>query len=268
MPPPDAPRLTPRARARQATLTEIKDVARAQLADVGSAGLSLRAIARELGLVSSALYRYFPSRDELLTELIVEAYDDLGATTEAAEAQVDRADIEGRWMATTLAVRRWALAHPSQYALLYGSPVPGYHAPPERTVAPATRVQLVMLRLLTDAWNVGRLVDPPFAVPLPEPLRADFQRLTALLDSPVPPNALARGFAAWMQVFGAVSFEVFGQLHNVITEHDELFAFSMRQMAAMVGIADVPAGAPLDVPVSGLVGEDLPQHRHTQENTP
>src|SRR5215207_9080182 len=109
---------TARERVRAELTTEITDAARRQLAEVGAAALSLRAVARELGMASSAVYRYFPSRDDLLTRLIIEGYDALGAAAEAAD---DPADPPlDRWLAVCRTVRRWALAHPHEYALLYG----------------------------------------------------------------------------------------------------------------------------------------------------
>lgn len=125
-----------RARVRASMIEEIKAVARRHLASDG-ANLSLRAVARDLGMVSSAIYRYFPSRDELLTALILEAYDALGDAVEAADAGVDRADLRGRWHAACRAARAWALAHPAEYALLYGSPVPGTRPPTRRSPRPA-----------------------------------------------------------------------------------------------------------------------------------
>src|SRR3954471_6501176 len=112
-----------RERARIEVTAAIKDEARRRLAAEGAAKLSLRAVARELGMVSSALYRYFASRDDLLTALIVDAYDAVGAAAERAEAATDRADLLGRWLATARAVRAWTLANPHEYALIYGSPV-------------------------------------------------------------------------------------------------------------------------------------------------
>src|SRR5579885_2276359 len=128
-----------RARVRAEMIDEIKTIARRRLAEEGT-NVSLRAIARDLGMVSSALYRYFPSRDDLLTALIVDAYNSLGEAAEKADAGVaDRKDIAGRWLAVARAVREWALHRPHEYALIYGTPVPGYAAPPD-TVPPATRV--------------------------------------------------------------------------------------------------------------------------------
>ena len=139
-----------RERTRAEITRQILDAARRHLATEGASGLSLRAIARELGASSSAVYRYVASRDDLLTRLIVAAYDALGAAAETAEAAVARDDLAGRWSAVCGAVRAWALANPNEYALIYGTPVPGYTAPPA-TIAPAARVSSVLLGILADA---------------------------------------------------------------------------------------------------------------------
>src|SRR5258706_4772974 len=110
-----------RARVRAGLVDEIKSIARRQLAEHGAAALSLRAVAREVGLVSSAVYRYFASRDELLTALILDAYNALGETAEQADAARDPADLIGRFESVCHAVRAWALSHPHEYALTYGS---------------------------------------------------------------------------------------------------------------------------------------------------
>src|SRR5882672_7397134 len=120
---------TARARARAELTEEIKAVARRQLAEQSSAALSLRAVARDVGMVSSAVYRYFPSRDDLLTALIIDAYGSLGAGVTAAEGSVPRADLLGRWLAAAKAFRAWAGEFPHEFALIFGSPVPGYRAP-------------------------------------------------------------------------------------------------------------------------------------------
>src|SRR5919206_353118 len=145
---------TARERVRAELTAEITEAARRQLAEVGAAALSLRAVARELGMASSALYRYFPSRDELLTRLIIDGYDALGEAAEQADdGSAPPAD---RWLAVCRAVRAWARAHPQEYALLYGSPVPGYRAPQD-TVPAAARVGLLLGRVLGDAARAGLL---------------------------------------------------------------------------------------------------------------
>lgn len=154
-----------RARVRAELTEEIKSVARRHLATEG-ANLSLRAVARDLGLASSALYRYFASRDKLLTALILDAYRALGDAAEDADAAVTDTDLRGRWLAVCHAVRQWALRHPAEYTLLYGSPVPRYAAPAD-TTALAQRVALTLTGILTDAARAGRLTPPPASAPPP-----------------------------------------------------------------------------------------------------
>ncbi len=112
-------------------------------------------MARDLGVVSSAVYRYFDSRDALLTALIVDGYDSLGEAAEVAEARVSRRDLAGRWMALGRGIRAWALDRPHEFALLYGSPVPGYAAPPD-TIGPASRPVFVLTAILRDGVRPRR----------------------------------------------------------------------------------------------------------------
>jgi AcrR family transcriptional regulator len=227
--PPSATR-TARERARTEITQEILDAARGYLATDGAPALSLRAIARDLGMASSALYRYFDSRDALLTRLIIDAYDSLGAAAEASESVVDRADLTGRFTAICQAVRAWALAHPNEYALIYGSPVPGYVAPTD-TVAPASRVTTLLMRILIDATTVGRIPasdtqapeDPEVGPEIgPEIGTAAAAAALAPIRSYLPPGVPApliqRGLMTWAGLFGVVSFELYGQLHQVVGE--------------------------------------------------
>src|SRR5262245_50006409 len=149
------PAQTLRARIRAEMIEEIKSTARRHLA-VDGANLSLRAVARDLGMVSSATYRYFASRDELLTALILDAYNSLGEAAEQAEAAVARTDLLGRWLATCRSVRDWGRENPHEYGLIYGSPVPGYAAPQD-TVAPASRVPLLFVAILRNGYERGKL---------------------------------------------------------------------------------------------------------------
>jgi AcrR family transcriptional regulator len=150
-----------RARVRAEMIEEIKTVARRHLASDG-ANLSLRAVARDMGMASSAVYRYFASRDDLLTALIIEAYDSVGEAAEraAAAAVSAGASFPDQLVATGHAVREWALAEPHQWALIYGSPVPGYQAPQD-TIGPATRVILQIAAIIQDAFAAGRIGPQP-----------------------------------------------------------------------------------------------------------
>ena len=220
-----------RARARIEVTAAIKDEARRHLAAEGAVKLSLRAVARELGMVSSALYRYFPSRDDLLTALIIDAYDSVGAAAETARDATADATPTRRWVAVCEAVRAWALTHPHEYALIYGSPVPGYTAP-ETTVPSAARVGLVLIGILRDAIKGPGVTFPP----LPADLRPEAERLAADIAPDLPPEVSAALVAAWAQLFGLIGFELFGQFNRVIEDRDTFFRHAVRQLARGVGI--------------------------------
>jgi AcrR family transcriptional regulator len=230
-----------RERARAEITSEIVRAGRHQLATDGAAALSLRAVARELGMVSSAVYRYVASRDELLTLLIIEAYDALGAEVEQAAAPTAGRSPAARFMAVGRAVRSWAVANPHQYALLYGSPVPGYEAPQD-TIGPASRVTLALVGIVADAHRDG-LLETPTGVPaeLPAALRRDLAAVREAASTELPDDVIVAMIAAWTQLFGLVSFELFGQTRNVIVEHAALFDATLATMAATIGLPSLPA---------------------------
>jgi Transcriptional regulator len=229
-----------RARVRAELTREIADVARRHLASNGAAALSLRAVARELGMASSAVYRYFPSRDDLLTALIVDAYDAIGAATEQAEAAVPRADVRARWRVSCGAARTWAVAHPHEYALVYGSPVPGYAAP-VTTTGPAARVALVLCRTLADGIAAG-VVDPS-AGPSPAAQDAAATLAPGIAEQMgLPVTVAARAVHAWTSLYGLISFELFGHTHNVVADHERFFAAAVDQLADGLGVPRAASG--------------------------
>ena len=225
---------TARERVRAEITGEITDAARRQLAEVGAAALSLRAVARELGMVSSALYRYFPSRDDLLTRLIIDGYDALGAAAEAADDPA--APPADRWLAVCRAVRRWARAHPHEYALLYGSPVPGYSAPPD-TVPAAARVGGVMGRILGDAARSGALADLPDGHEAGDRLVTDAAAAILGGDHPALTDAVrARALLAWSSVYGTISFELFGHFVGSLADGDRYFDRATAELGRLLGL--------------------------------
>jgi AcrR family transcriptional regulator len=226
---------TARDRARAEITREIKEEARRQVAAEGAPRLSLRAVARHLGMVSSAVYRYFPSRDSLLTALIIDAYDARGAAAEAADAARPRPDFRVRWRATCHAVRDWAAARPHEYALIYGSPVPGYRAPAE-TIAPAARAGLVLGRLLADAWAGHAVSGGSAGPPLPPLLAEQASALAAVIAPQAPGPLVLRGLIAWTQLFGMISFELFGQFAGVADPAGDFFSLAVEQMADFAGL--------------------------------
>ncbi|GAB3045642.1 TetR/AcrR family transcriptional regulator [Sediminivirga luteola] len=224
---------TARERAHARTLEKIVALGRDQLAEVGPARLSLREIARGLGMVSSAVYRYVASRDELLTLLIVDAYQELGQAVESAIAEPP--DPRQQYAAAGHAVRHWALANPARYALVFGTPVPGYHAPAELTTGPGTRVIVALVRIFDAAWQAGAL-DVPQREPGPA-LLADLEEIAREYRLGLPPAGLAAAVTAWTGLFGAVSFEVFGQYgENTFRAPEELFEEQLAALATAAGL--------------------------------
>ncbi len=216
-------------------MTAILDAARARLAANGAAALSLREVARDVGLVSSAVYRYVASRDELLTLLIVEAFDSLGAAVEEAEAKRRRSDLRGRFRASCTAARAWALSHPHQWALLYGTPVPDYAAP-ESTIGPAGRVTAVLSRILVDAHESGHLL--PVAASTPRSVRRGWDRGHLLGAMPgMSEPAVLRGLIVWTALYGHIGFELFHHFGPVLADPDRAFDAVVDELVAIAGLA-------------------------------
>ncbi|MDN5767433.1 MAG: TetR/AcrR family transcriptional regulator [Humibacillus sp.] len=246
-----------RARRREQIEGEILRVAREHLALHGAAALSLRAIARDLGMVSSGIYRYVESRDDLLTRLIIDSYRSLADAVFAAHDAVDANDLDRRWATIGFALRQWALDQPHDFALIYGSPVPDYQAPADRTAEAGTAVLGLLLRLLQDAHDQHRLtpVDEALDRALDDESLDDLA-VTATALSGAPPSdavravgpmlaepffagisigsaALARGLAAWTLLLGAVTSEVFAQL-GPVPDADALFRLHLDVARSLI----------------------------------
>jgi AcrR family transcriptional regulator len=225
-----------RERVRQATVEEIKAVARAQMAAEGTAAVNLRAIAREMGMTAPALYRYFGSRDHLVTALVTDAYDALADAMEAAVAAVAAGRHADRVRAAFGAFRAWGLEHPTEFALIFGSPIPGYVAP-EATRPAGTRYTSLLARLLVEAHAAGAL-DPAaidFRVPaeLGRQLE-DLQRRGFFPGVPVPVVAL--GLSAWTRLHGLVTLEVFGHLAPAVGDGAALFEQELESILVQSGL--------------------------------
>lgn len=208
--------LSARAVARRELTAAIITSARRQLAEIGPAQLSVRAVARDLGMASSAVYRYFPSRDDLLTALLVIIYGELADWLEAADAAVDRQDLSGRWRTLGTTLRRWAVEAPHEYAFLYGSPVPGYAAP-EATIEPSGRVTGVLIALAHDLDTAGSRTDA-------------FGAFRERAGADLPDEVILQAITAWGGLLGAISLELFGHLHRAITDYDAHFALVLDRL--------------------------------------
>ncbi|WP_029114055.1 TetR/AcrR family transcriptional regulator [Mycobacterium sp. URHB0044] len=197
-----------RRESRERIERQIVEIGRRHLVTEGAAGLSVRAIARDLGMVSSAVYRYVASRDDLLTLLLIDAYTELAETVDRA-----RESASDSWtdqvVAIARATRQWAVDQPACWALLYGSPVPGYQAPAELTVGPGTRVIGALFGAIGAGVDAGDIEMPNARVP--EPMSTDFERLREEFSFTGNDATVLKCILSWAALVGAISLEVFGQ---------------------------------------------------------
>jgi AcrR family transcriptional regulator len=231
---------------------EILAVARRHVAEQGAAALSLRSVARDLEMAPSALYRYYDGRDALLSALILDAYESLAA--EAEQAAGDAAGLEGtsdadRWRAAPAAVRAWALAHAHEWGLIFGAPVPGYHAP-QATVEPYARIAGALMRPVATALASGRL-DPP--TDGAAAARSDLAALAAavapvaeglfpdLSSEALPTAVVVRMVEVFATLVGVISLEIFGHWRNTILDPAAFFEATVRDAGAALGLASSPS---------------------------
>ncbi len=237
----DAP-LTPRAKARAQFTADLLAAGRAHLEKDGAATLSLRAIARDLGVASSAVYRYVDSRDGLLTLLVIEAYDSVGLVCEQAEdhARSQGAPAPEIWLDVARAFRNWALENRHSYELIYGTPIRGYAAPQD-TVAHAARVWGVVVRVMDQARAEGDLL--PTGAPFdadgllaPDVRAAIADLLSGGEDEPFPEEDVARSLSLFTNLLGATTAELFGHFHGFSTDDARTFDAIVATGAAGVGL--------------------------------
>ena len=221
---------TPRRQARDAFTRRLLEVAHRHLVERGAVGLGMRALARDLEVTPGALYRYVKSRDDLLTLLIVDAYESLGKAVEEAEGRIPRGDLEGRWVALWRATRAWALEHRNEYGLIYGTPVPGYQAPPE-TIPAASRISILLARVASDMRAQAGTTTPDSPETAPA-LREDLARVRRWIGeqgmpSDVPDELIIIVLRGWTEHY-------VGSVENGAAFLDELAHRNFKELRARI----------------------------------
>jgi AcrR family transcriptional regulator len=232
-----APR-TARERVRGQMRAEILAAARNHVAKEGAANLSLRSVARDLEIAPSALYRYFGGRDALLTSLILATFESLASEAErAADAAAGRGGSDAeRFLAVPRTLRRWALARPQEWGLVFGTPVPGYQAP-EETVVPYTQVAAAMVRPVAEAAAAGRLRGDHDAGAVTGSLSDAVAPVRDALLPGAPAATVVRTIQAWTVILGTISLEVFGHWRRTILDPEQFFDATVRDAAAAIGLS-------------------------------
>jgi AcrR family transcriptional regulator len=234
-----APPPNRRARARAAMRAEIKETALELMRDQGSPDVRFADIARAMGLTAPALYRYYANRDELLTDLIADAFDDLAAHLATAAGAVPAADLGARMFATCRAYRSWASAEPLRFALVFGVPVPGYtaveHGP---TTEAAVRAMTNLSNLVTAAAERG-VLRPPLIRDVGEDFGCAIPEKMAKLRAEIPPDTYQAMLHAWAALHGFTCLEAYGHLHWLTEQaRDDLFASQIRLAAVAAGLPE------------------------------
>lgn len=223
---------TRRERIREATIEEIKSIAWRQIEEQGAAALSLRAIAREMGMTAPGLYRYYPSRDDLVTALISEAFDSFSQYLEAALDAVPITDHAERFRKVCEAYFHWAVAAPARYSLIFGTPAPGYRMG-EAAYPSAQRAFLVLQTVLGEAVAAGEARGAAALAPLPPELRARYQELQKF-GMPYAPIATHLALTAWGALHGFTSLCLHGYLENFLA--DQVEGFLQKQIEQLAGL--------------------------------
>ena len=214
---------------------EIKTVARRQLAEGGPGAISLRAVARELGTASSAIFRYYPSYNDLISALVVDSYNSIADAVISARDSRPSADHLGRWYAVCQAYRRWSLDNPGEFALLHGTPVPGYVAPQDITGPAASRSMEAVLDLYITAVQAGAADPSRSQVPSDLEEGALWRALTADSASNYEPPFAGIVLSAWASVLGYLVIEIFGSMSSLIEDTDRLYRAHVRNVMLTIG---------------------------------
>lgn len=224
---PEFPTLRERYRAQ--VRQEVKEVALRQLAEAGPGALSISAIGKQLGVSGPALYRYFASRDDLLTELVIDAYRDLAGALEAAAGQVPHHDPRGRFKALASAYRSWARGQPHRYRLLFGPPLPGYEAHAQRLVEASWGAMNLLLEVLREFGTDAGAAEPS------GPLAAELTAWAGPHDARAGAGIALRAVLIWSQLHGIVSLEIAGNFASMGIDADQLFDIQLTAMTATLG---------------------------------
>ena len=218
----------PKLSAQTDLLQTIKATAWKQIAESGASSLSLRAIARALGITAPAIYNHYPSRDDLVTALIIEAFGEFGDSQLASGAGLPENDYAGRLRAAGLSYRQWAVDHPQRYLLIFGTPIPGYVAPAQLTQPSAGRSLAALINVLDAANHAGALRverQVPFAPDLHRQLEI-WRDMSQISDVSVLYTALV----IWSRVHGLVMFEISHQYPPFLKDPGQIFIHEIESM--------------------------------------
>ncbi|MEZ4668026.1 MAG: TetR/AcrR family transcriptional regulator [Anaerolineae bacterium] len=220
----------------EAMAQEIKTVARRLMTEEGTNGLSIRGIAKVLEMTPPAIYHYFPSLDDLITALIVDSFNALADTLEAAQAQSAAATAGGKLLDVMLAYRWWAVEHPVDFQLVYGNPIPGYVAPREVTVPAVVRTFVVAVSLTEQAIQSGELVPSPPYNYIPPVIEDRLKELIGAGQYPISTLSMYLVFVLWTQVHGIIYLEIYNHIQSNVADVELFYRTQVHNMLLTMGM--------------------------------
>lgn len=222
--------MTRRAKFRQITIDEIKSLARLQMAEGGTASLSLNAIAKHMGMSGPALYRYFESRDALITALIVDAYEALANALEETAARFFHQPVRECLRQVLLTYRRWALDHPIDFQLIFGNPIPGYQAEEAITAPTAGKVFAPILRILERAYQQENRPYPAFLESLLPQLQVRLSQSMQEVQPSLPEKVVYVGIVGWYHIHGMIMLELFNHIQPLLSDPAQFYSFEIERL--------------------------------------
>jgi AcrR family transcriptional regulator len=222
--------MTRREKFRQITIDEIKSLARLQMAEGGTASLSLNAIAKQMGMSGPALYRYFESRDALITALIVDAYQALADALEETAARFDGQPARECLREVLLSYRRWALDHPVDFQLIFGNPIPGYQAEEKITAPTAGKVFAPILRILERVYQQESRPYPDFLANIPPQVQIRLSTSLREFHPSLPEKVVYIGTVGWYHIHGMIMLELFNHIQPLVSDPGAFYCFEIERL--------------------------------------
>jgi AcrR family transcriptional regulator len=236
-----------RERRRASTIAEIKGLARELLVNGGPEAISLRAISREMGMVPSALYRYYPNLDDLMAALRGDLFEELGQVTAAAKEHPAHAHPTARITAMARAFRSWGLAHREEFGLILGPPVHGTSVDNDGDIDHGTAcIGIAFLEEFVELWRLGELI-VPVVESVRDPLVPPFGAYIARNEGIEVPVVFAF-LSAWTRLYGIIAMEVFGHMGWAVTDPEEFFETELTNFVRQLSQGEPRADAPLSTP--------------------
>ena len=223
---------------RKEIADEIKAAARKLMGEHGTAGLSLRAVARDLSITAPAIYNYFPRLEDLITALIVDAFTDLAIVMETAREESQSETSIPKIEAMLFAYRRWAIEHPVDFQLIYGNPIPGYEAPAELTSPLALRPFIGIFQLYAQALQSGEIVLPHEYKDVPAPIADYLIFWRSHTGVYIPDELICMLMTGWARIHGLVMLELFHHTQPVVGDAGALYRYEIRAFHTRLGMVN------------------------------